>query len=1055
MKVALPTCLIVFFLLPINVLLAQSSLQEPGYSEESIAQSYMLKHWGIDDGIPNSAVMAMVKGTNDYIWIATYDGIARFDGHQYTKFNQSTHPVLETNSFYSLAEDAAGRLYLGSNGGGLYRLYQGEITKIEETNLLPNNTITALYAEGDSIWVGTREGLALFYDNKFQNFKGSERFKGLSIHALERTSYGTLLVGTLSNGLFELAKDKVSLLNSGVTNKSVRSIFEDKQGVIWVGAEDGIYQLDNGGLVPQKPMGREFATFVNSIKQGASNSIWIATNQGLLKYANGNYQLVDEQDGLALIDLQTLVIDEEENIWVGLYRNGLVKLRPRTFTVYSTSNGLPHQTINAIATINNQGWIGTQNGLAIIENKKVRNIEVGTSSEEGRVRSILPQTDQKFLIGTYDGLFQYKLNGKPQKIKGSENLKVRSIYQVNDDMFWVGTRYGLYQYSPSSGKFRIVEMLKGTFILDITQDVQGKVWVATNGKGLFRYDKAEGKWDNFTTDNSALASDIVFNIYTTPSGLIWFGTNSGLTLYDQGAWFSKSEREKFITNTIFQVLQDKQYNYWLTSNRGLFYIQEADLVRFMKAKTAELSQVRHFTASDGMQGSEITSVSRSAIDEKGQLWVAGQSGLSIINTTDLTLNRKAPTLEIQEAWVDGNLQQSVNGKISLPAGAKHLEIRYTGFNYRAPKKINFWYKLDGFDKDWIKAGNRREAYYTSLPIGEYNFLLKASNEDGIVVEEPVAITIEQEAFIYQENWFAFIIVLALTFLLIIAYRLRTSHLNKVNKRLSRLVADRTHSIVVQKDAIQQQKEELGRLNNMKDKLLSVLSHDLRQPFTSISGLLTLLNENQINQQEFAKLTNLINQQVKYQVHMLDNVLHWTKNQLSGFEAYIINFQLYPLVQEITAIYQGQAQNKQIRLINNVDNVFTIDADHDVIHLVVRNLISNALKFTDTGGVVEVIAEKEPETYRIIVADNGVGIPEEKLAKLMARSGHQEPLRGTQNEKGAGLGLSLCKEFAEICGGQLVVESKVGVGSRFILELPVQVTVKEQIHQVALSEQELL
>lgn len=1014
---------------------------------------FTIDHWGMEEGLPSNSIMNHLKAKSGYIWLATYDGLARFDGIKFKTYNQYTNPEFPTNSLFNIIEDRKGNLWIATNGGGVLKMVDETFTLIPKNEYLLNRTITSLAEDKlGQIWVGTRGGLSLIRDNAYVSFPEMKRLRNLHIFTVFIDSKGSLWIGTVGDGLWEIKGGLVRHYSKaqGLSNNSVRSLYEDRKGRLWIGTEEGIEIMENGHIEKVPVFKNTLSAFVNNIIEDAYGTFWFATNDGLIRYCRGAFELMKTDNEGSAIGVQNLYSDGEGSLWIGTYHKGLLRLRDGNFDNFSRAEGLPNEIINVVLPEDQGVWVGTSGGLAYIQEGVERVYMLDDNASANEVRDIFRDSRGTLWVGTHDGLFLQK--GQKfirtlQKGSGLSSDKIRRIVEDSTGKMWIGTRNGLFVRHPDRpNQVTVVDELAGIFILSLFIDSKGSLWVGTNGKGL--YHLKDGHFEHFNTQNG-LSSDVLFDLWEDKEGHIWAGSNNGLNVYRNKSWSSINEQKGLFVNTIFQILPGSMDNLWFTTSRGVFLVNRPDLLNLLDQKTKQMRVVKHFTRSDGMRSSEITAVSLSRADKWGTLWFTTLNGVSAINPAVLSINATPPSVRLEKVTGDKIKHSSIRD-ISFAAGTKQYEIQYTGFNYYAPQATTFSYILEGFDTEWQDVGSRRVAYYTNLPSGNYIFKVRAANEDGVWSENEAALVMVQEAFFWDTIWFNGLIVVVVIALILMFYYLRMNQLQHKNLKLERLIDDRTNHIISQKEAIELQREELSRLNHLKDRLLSVMSHDLRQPFSSISGLLSLLREKQIDQPEFHRFSRELSQQVKWQVHMLDNVLLWTRNQLQGLEIKPVLVNLHQLTYETCMLYRSQTTFKNIELYSAVLPDAQVVADADIIHLVLRNLVGNAVKFTSEGGAITIAATIDKDSFRLEVADNGVGMDEKKLQMLfVGQQNYSE--RGTSNEKGAGLGLILCKEFVEACGGKLWAESKAGFGSRFIFELPqlnagANKTIEEQVHK---------
>jgi signal transduction histidine kinase len=330
--------------------------------------------------------------------------------------------------------------------------------------------------------------------------------------------------------------------------------------------------------------------------------------------------------------------------------------------------------------------------------------------------------------------------------------------------------------------------------------------------------------------------------------------------------------------------------------------------------------------------------------------------------------------------------------------------------------------MEGFDKEWIYSGNKREATYTNLNPGKYVFRVKGSNNDDVWNQTGTSLQITVLPPWWNTWWFRLIIISAIIFILVSIYLSRVRQLNNQKIMLEKSVAIKT--------------SELNELNVSKDKFFSIIAHDLKNPFNTIIGFSELQKE-EIKSGDYARIeeyAGLINTSAVQTFRLLENLLEWANTQHGKMSFNPIPVNLNEIFKEDLRILHEMADRKTIELNSHFSGDLTIVGDKNMIKTIFRNLISNAIKFTSKNGRVEVNAITKIKCVEISVSDNGIGMTKETMEKLF-RIDSNLSTRGTENEKGTGLGLFLCKEFVEKHGGKIEVDSENGKGSTFIVSLP--------------------
>jgi signal transduction histidine kinase len=499
-----------------------------------------------------------------------------------------------------------------------------------------------------------------------------------------------------------------------------------------------------------------------------------------------------------------------------------------------------------------------------------------------------------------------------------------------------------------------------------------------------------------------LSNSAILPVLKNCNGYIWVDTYNGLAQFDEYTFKNLTQE----TNTTLSV------------NGSDNLATDPDVNRLNS-----LGSRNQYPYLDSLAGSEKTSIAESA-DEPTEPKYISQ-----------VINKNAPKPLIEQVQADGKEVATVGANVSIPAGTKYLDITYSGLNFTAPEELYFKYRLQGFDKNWIIAGIRRQAFYTNLPPGNYKFELQAVNEDGLPVTTLATLALRQEAYIYETVWFKILVTLTLISLCVLAYKLRIHHLARVNERLSRLVAARTRNIQLQKQELLNYKNEVSQLNGIKCKLLSVLSHDLCQPFTSTSSILKLFAEGQINAADLQKTTDLLSRQMIRQVHTLDNIIEWTRSQLTSLEAQTTELNLFNLVEELIEANRSEAVKKDIALVIDESVDTFLVSDFSAVQLVLRNFMSNALKFTPKRGTITISLNTNFSSTYISVTDTGIGLTNYQIKSIQDQEVSDVGSLTRGEGGGRGLGLILARKFAHLCGGSIKVESSVGIGSTFTLVLP--------------------
>ena len=366
-----------------------------------------------------------------------------------------------------------------------------------------------------------------------------------------------------------------------------------------------------------------------------------------------------------------------------------------------------------------------------------------------------------------------------------------------------------------------------------------------------------------------------------------------------------------------------------------------------------------------------------------------------------------------------------------------LSFEFSMLNYYHPEKNQYAYIMEGFEKEYNYVGNRNVANYTNLDPGEYTFRVKGANNDGVWNDTGTSIRIIILPPFWATWWFRLMLIIFIVAVIVVVFRVRMAVIRRQNEILEQQVKDRTHEIMLQNEEIAAQAEELKILNSTKDKFFSIIGHDLKNPFYAINGLAAILKEKdqEMPQEQRLEIVTMIEDSSKNASALLENLLTWARSQSAKIAFSPVSFSVAQVVNECFSLLQVNAEKKNIRLVSEVSAGAFVFADRNMITTVIRNLVNNALKFTGEGGTITVGCSTESGNCRIVVADTGVGMDESTLNKLF-RIDENVTTKGTSGEGGTGLGLIICKEFADKNNGRISVESVVGKGSGFIVSLPI-------------------
>ena len=718
--------------------------------------------WLTENGLPQNTVQAIVQTQDGYLWAGTQEGLARFDGLNFTVFDKENTPAFKSNDIRFLVEDRQGRLWISTSYGLVCR-QNGQFSSFTVNEGLPDNSIGPIVEDtSGNIWIGTAGGLTRFANGNFRTFTAEQGLSRNVIQTLCARADGSVLVGT-SAGMQSLKNDQFSsfALPHYVNVADITAIVETEDHNVWFGTLAGLVNVAGPGSAPLTFSNNNH---VNALRLDREGTLWVATTAGVVRVKNGAPETLSAADGLSSNLVLSIYEDREGSIWIGTEAGGLNLLKSKKFNTYTTKDGLPNDLVKAIyQDVQGRIWIGSNGGgLTLFKDGKFTTWTTRDGLSSDVVLSLAGDADGTIWIGTPDGLNRFK-DGKFQTFTFAEGLSndlVRSVLVDRNGVLWVGTRDGLNSFRDNVfTTYTTRDGLANNFIGAIFEDSKGNLWVGTLG-GLNKIH--DGAFQTFTTKDG-LSSNTVISLYEDDYNDLWIGTNGGgLNRFHDGKFVSFTGA----ADVIYRILEDQQRNLWCSSNKGVFRINKRELDKGIVNPT-------FYGPADGMLTRECSGGGHPAgwKTSDGRIWFATIKGLAVIDPENIPLNTSPPPIAIEQLFVD-NQSIPLTEKVTLSPGIARLDFYYTALSFIAPENVRFKYKLEGFDHDWIDGGGRRVASYTNLRPGNYVFRVIAANNDGVWNESGAALDFYLQPRFYQTYWFYLLCVLLLALTAWQLYRLR-------------------------------------------------------------------------------------------------------------------------------------------------------------------------------------------------------------------------------------------------------------------------------------------
>ena len=845
----LKTWILLFFTITLSgTTLAQSREISPlTLSIEKPLSQYIIENWSSDEGLPSKTLTKVIQTSDGYLWIASYNGLYRFDGIQFKAFTKEKYTLLRNNSFTELQERKDGSLLIGTGGSGLLTYHKGKFNVLGNTTERFDRPIESICDIGDQVLVGTRgAGVYVFEEDSFWAYEEQPLLQNISISAIVQNKQKQTIFGTEGNGILILKDDKFKNINEshGLLSNKVLDIFIDTKDNIWIGTVAGVNVIDSEGKITTIKGTEKFS--INAIMEDAEESIWISTTTGLfrLKPSTKQLEFISQKEGLPHENIMDFCIDREGSLWLATYRAGLARLKDAKFENYTNKNGLNASSVNAVAELDNAAiMLATGAGdLHIIQNQKVKSVQIKTSLPNGRIKHISQNTDGEIMLCTYSGLLIIDQQGNERiynEKKGLPDNRTRFALQDQSGNVWVGTRAGgAIKLNLATDEFAIIDQAKGlssNFIMSIEEDSKGNIFFGLNDAGLDMM-APDGSFKNY--DINQIGSNLIFNIYIDADDNAWIASNAGITLLKPDQSIQRYTFEEGIASEIvFDIVEDQNGNLWCTSSEGVFSIPKSELLAVADGKAEKIS-FSLYGKQEGMAEKECTGASQAMAASSGKLYFPTLGGLTVFDPSYQLPQSPKPPIYVHQVLVDGQPVE-LTERMVFPAEAKRITFNYTALNLNSPKNMHFQYKLEGYE-DWVNAGTERRAVYTNIAPGEHVFAVRASNNGVWDNEIQTTFSFKSEPHFYETYWFYSICVAILGALAFAFYRARVKRITNKNKELEELVVQRTALISKQKDKLELAYNDIRTVSDIGQQVTSVLDFD-QLINTVYANIKTLMN----------------------------------------------------------------------------------------------------------------------------------------------------------------------------------------------------------------------
>ncbi len=823
---------------------------------------YFRESWTTRDGLPHNTINSITQSKDGYLWFATWEGAARYDGRAFTVFGRSTLTGLPDSGIRVFHLDDKGDLLMGGSRGGMAQVREGQWQSLPAVGKLINDLTRDA---NQQLWIATEGGGLLLQQPSgiSRSFGAKDGLPPSVIYRLLDDRQGKIWLATqqglywfdpvLTTPVFHRVEPA-----QGIPLTSIFALTLTGDGALLVGTEQGAFKQQGQQFVPLDPGLQGVAISVLMVDQ--QQQIWLGTvNQGVLRLSSLGLEQLTVANGLPNNRVLSLWQDRENSIWIGT-NGGVLRLRDAPFSNLTTSKGLSDNYVRTILEHSDGSvWIGSSGGLDRSVNGKVVPITNSQGQPLTSVLSLAEAPNGDVWVGSYThGLLQLRA-GKViaffDRALGLTSNEVRAILPMADGSVWAGTSGGLsHLVAGKIRQYHVSDGLPGEFVTALMLQPNGKLWIGT-GSGV-----AVRVADHFEPLplNKLEQADYVFSFYQPPnSDDLWLATDRGLVLYDaahqqlllvgtaQGLPFDK----------IFTIVAEGDEYFWLSSNRGILRVKQQDVRQVAIGVQTELVGYELFGESDGMQSAQCNggSMPAAVARKDGSLWFATSKGVAMVSPSRLgEFSIQTPPVVIQKLTADG-VQYPMTTQ-QLPAGTRRVDMQFAGLSYVMPTRIQYRTKLVGFDQDWVARGPQNFAEYTNLMPGQYRLLVSAAYPDGDWSAVPAELRLEILPFFWQRTSFMVIAGVVLVFLIWALYRWRVHSLYRNGQKLRWQVLEKTSALRRQTAVLTLAVEEKSKLAEQLRLQAAAFEAQARE-----DGLTGLANRRAFDEQlasEFNRATRL-------------------------------------------------------------------------------------------------------------------------------------------------------------------------------------------------------
>lgn len=1046
--------------------------------------------------LSNKSVRTIVKDSLGFVWFGTVEGLFRFDGTNVKAYehNPTDSASLTHNTINAVIEDHHHNLWIGTAQGLV--IYDREKDNFINVDAIPTNKnhinngyITALAEDAEGkIWIGTMGGginiydpqrlqfLNIFSNNSKDNYVGADYITSLLVND-DNVWCGTR-AGLKIYSARTLQSASLSIDDNDVVKKEVTTVIKGKGQNLWIGMANGdINELvfhNNRYRIksyahPNDVYERK-GGYIHSMTKDRSDNLWIATENGGVSYldvhSNKVTQFLTEEGNVfsvPSISVRSIYVDDHAMVWVGMADKGVcfIDNSSKKFELYQRNhpqkNTLVGNNVKAFAQRSDgKVWLTTSDGLNLLTLNTRALTNPVSVNEKLRYKFIMTMTcdaNDNLWVGTWrEGVF--RINPKTFETKkfnvegdGTGNNNVLCVYEDKRGNIWVGTSgSGLYLYNRAQQKFvQLSEKGKTDYVPDrsyvtsVLEDSDGIIWVGTL-YGLFALKREGDQTFTYTAyyqnnQPGSLSSSAIECIYEDNKKNLWFGTNDrGLNGFNkQKQTFTAIQKQHGLSSNVIRgILTDAKGNLWISSDVGIS--------KFNPLTGA----VNNYLKEDGLNSNNFNGHA-SLKTRSGEFIFGGTNGFNIFYPDSITDNKTKPTMYLTDLKInnqpvaigseDSPLKKQVGltQGISLSHEQRSFIIDFVAITYGTSSRSQYCYKLEGFEDSWNCTGSNNRATYTNIDAGNYVFLVKGTNSDGVWADVPARLEITVYPPYWKTWWATLLYILVIAAIIYFLVRIKTERIKITNQlNLEKMEREKEHELTVS-----------------KMQFFTNISHELRTPLSLIIAPLETLTSGADIPSKIKEQLSITYRNARKMIRLVNELMDFRKLDEGKINLAVQHVEIVSFISTLAANFTEVANRRNINFIVQ-SHVPSCEGwiDKDKVETILSNLLTNAFKFVDDNGQIIVIINQTNnvsgskrngipgnDILELIVTDNGIGIAAAELPYIFEKF-YQAKSTTIKKSSGTGIGLALVKGLAELHHGTIRAESAPNHETRFTLQIPI-------------------